>query len=114
MWPLSARGGVILGAPYENNDSGSSISSSVVAKRKSSFEGDKSASYVIPDDATADILSTICWILRHVQCFGVGRQIWHKDCTLASIFDESHWGEEDDRRIWIEYYVSCILDFFHV
>ena len=45
--------------PYEDSDSGSSISSSVVAERKSSFEGDKSASYVIPDDATADILSTI-------------------------------------------------------
>ena len=56
MWPLSARGGVLLGAPYEDNDFGSSISSSVAAERKSSFEGDKSASYVIPDDATADIL----------------------------------------------------------
>ena len=59
MWPLSVRGGVLLGAPYEDNDSGSSISSSVVAERKSSFEGDKSASYVISDDATADILSAI-------------------------------------------------------
>ena len=59
MWPLSARGGVLLGAPYEDNDSGSTISSSVVAERRSSFEGDKSASYVIPDDATADIFSAI-------------------------------------------------------
>ena len=46
-------------APYKDNDSGSSISSLVVAERKPSFEGDKSASYVIPDDATADILSAI-------------------------------------------------------
>jgi hypothetical protein len=46
--------GHYLGAPYQDNDSGSS---SVAAKRKSSFEGDKSASYVIPDDATADIIS---------------------------------------------------------
>jgi len=53
------RGGVLLGAPYEDNDSGSTISSSVAAERKSSYEGDKSASYVIPDDATADILSAI-------------------------------------------------------
>ena len=59
MWPLSARGGVLLGAPYEDNDSGSTISPSVVAERKPSFEGDKSASYVISDDATADILSAI-------------------------------------------------------
>ena len=59
LWPLSARGGVLLGASYEDNDSGSTISSLVVAERKSSFEGDKSASYVIPDDATADILSAI-------------------------------------------------------
>ena len=59
LWPLSARGGVLLGAPYEDDDSGSTISSSVVAERRSSFEGDKSTSYVIPDDATADILSAI-------------------------------------------------------
>jgi len=31
------------------------------------------------------------WILRHVQCFGVGRWIRHKDHTLASAFEESHW-----------------------
>jgi len=59
LWPLSVRGGGLLGAPYEDNDFGSSISSSVVVERKSSFEGDKCASYVIPDDATADILSAI-------------------------------------------------------
>jgi hypothetical protein len=70
LWPLSAREAVLLGAPYQDNDSGSS---SVAAKRKSSFEGDKSASYVIPDDATADIPKR--WILRHVQCFGVDHRI---------------------------------------
>ena len=59
MWPLSTRGGVLLGTPSEDSDSGSSISPSVVTERKSRFDGDKSASYVIPDDATADILSAI-------------------------------------------------------
>ena len=44
------------GSFWEPPNFGSSISSSVVADRKSSFEGDKSASYVTPDDATADIL----------------------------------------------------------
>jgi len=51
-------GGVLLGAPYGDSDSKSSFSSSVVVERKPRFEGDKSASYAIPDDATADILST--------------------------------------------------------
>ena len=50
------KGGVFLGAPYGDSDSRSSISSSVVVERKSRFEVDKSASYAIPDDATADIL----------------------------------------------------------
>ena len=45
--------------PYEYNVSGSLISSSMVAERKSRFEGDKSASYAIPNDAIADILSAI-------------------------------------------------------
>ena len=43
-------------APYEDSDSGASISSSMVAKRKS---GDEYVSYVVPDDTTADILSMI-------------------------------------------------------
>jgi hypothetical protein len=47
---------VLLGAPYEDSDTGSSISSSMVAERKSRSQGDESASYVIPIDATADIL----------------------------------------------------------
>jgi hypothetical protein len=47
---------VLLGAPYEDNDFGAPISSSMVAERKS---GDESISYVVPDDATVDILSTI-------------------------------------------------------
>jgi len=50
---------VLLGAPYEDNDSGSSISSSMVAERNSRSPGDDSAAYVIPDDAIVDILSVI-------------------------------------------------------
>ena len=82
LWPLSARGGVLLGAPNEDSDFGSSISSSMAAERKSRPQDDKSASYVVPDDASVDILSSIQmrfrlvskrWILRHVQCFEVGR-----------------------------------------
>ena len=50
-------------------------------ERKSRFGGYEFASYAIPDDATADILSSIQlhfglvpkrWILRHVHCFRVG------------------------------------------
>ena len=51
LWSLSAREEVLLGA--SNGDS------SMVAKRESRLEGDMSASYVVPDDATADILSSI-------------------------------------------------------
>jgi hypothetical protein len=50
------KGRVLLGATYEDNDFGASISSSMVTERKS---GDESVSYVVSDDATADILSTI-------------------------------------------------------
>jgi hypothetical protein len=50
---------VLLGAPYEDSDSGSSISSSMVADRNSRSLGDDSTAYVVSDDATADILSTI-------------------------------------------------------
>jgi hypothetical protein len=50
---------VLLGALYEDSDSGSSISSSMVAERKLGSQGDESASYVILDDATVDILSAI-------------------------------------------------------
>jgi hypothetical protein len=50
---------VLLGAPYEDNDLGSSISSSMAAERKSRSRGDDSASYVIPDDVTTDILLAI-------------------------------------------------------
>jgi len=53
-----SRGGP-SGTPYEYSVSGSLISSSVVAERKSRFEGDKSASYAIPNDAIADIFSAI-------------------------------------------------------
>ena len=57
--PFSTRGGVLLEAPYEDNDSGSSISSSMVVERIARSLGDDSATYVVPDDATADILSAI-------------------------------------------------------
>jgi len=56
LWHLSAKGGGFLGAPYENSDSGASISSSMVAESKS---GDESVFYAVFDDAIADILSTI-------------------------------------------------------
>ena len=59
MWSLSAREEVLLGASNGDSYFGSSISSSMVAKRESRLEGDMSASYVVPDDATADILSSI-------------------------------------------------------
>ena len=54
-----SKGGVLLAVPYEDNDSGSSISSSMVAERNSRSPGDDSATYVVPDDATADIFSAI-------------------------------------------------------
>jgi hypothetical protein len=66
---------VLLDAPNEDKYSGSSISSPLVAEKKSMFEGDESASYATPDDAAANIFSSIqmCfglvlkrWILRHV------------------------------------------------
>jgi hypothetical protein len=50
---------VLLGAPYEDSDSESSISSSMVVERKSRSRGDESASYVELDDTTADILAAI-------------------------------------------------------
>jgi hypothetical protein len=59
VWLLSARGCVLLGAPNVDSYSRSSISSSLVAERISRLEGDESASYAAPDDATADIFSTI-------------------------------------------------------
>ena len=88
---------MLLRAPYEDNDFGATISSSMVAERKS---GHGSVSYVVPDDATVDILSTIWmrfglvpkrWFVRHVQNFEVGRWIQHEDYTLAPTFMGSHW-----------------------
>ena len=46
-------------SPYKDSNSGSSISSSMVAERIARSPGDESASFVVPDDATADILSVI-------------------------------------------------------
>ena len=57
--PLSARERVHLGASNEDSYFESSISSSVVAERNSSFEGDEYASYAAPDDAIANILASI-------------------------------------------------------
>ena len=45
--------------PYKDNDFGSSLSSSMVAERNSRSPNDDSAAYVVPDDATANILSAI-------------------------------------------------------
>jgi hypothetical protein len=42
-----------------DSNSRSSISLSMVAESNSRYQGDESASYVVPDDATIDILSTI-------------------------------------------------------
>jgi hypothetical protein len=47
------------GSPYEDDDTRSSIASSMVAERKSRSGGYEFVSYVIPDDATVDILSAI-------------------------------------------------------
>jgi hypothetical protein len=47
---------VFLGAPHEDNDSGTSFLSSMVAERKS---GDEYVSYIVPNDEATDILSTI-------------------------------------------------------
>ena len=78
--------------PNEDNYFESLISLLVAMERKSRFEGDKSASFVVHDDATADVLLSIQmrfgpvlerWILRHVQCFQVHRWIRHKEYTLA-------------------------------
>ena len=56
---VSATEGVLQGASNGDSYFGSSISSSMVAKRESRLEGDVSASYIVPDDATVDILSSI-------------------------------------------------------
>ena len=50
---------MLPGAPNKDSYSGSSISSSMVAERKSRFRDDESASYIVPDDETIDILSLI-------------------------------------------------------
>ena len=44
---------------YEDSDSLSSILSSMVTERNSRTLGDDSVAYVVPDDATIDILSAI-------------------------------------------------------
>ena len=59
LWSLSAREEVLLGTSNRDSNFGSSISLSMVAKRESRLEGDVSAFYIVPDDATVDILSSI-------------------------------------------------------
>jgi len=63
---LSTRGWVLLGAPtrtttspYEDSNSGSSISSLMVAERNSRSSSDDFVAYVVTDNATVDILSAI-------------------------------------------------------
>jgi hypothetical protein len=127
LWPLSARGGVLLGATDEDNNSGSSISSSMVVERNSRSRGDESAAYVVLDDATSDILSTIymCldWfrsigscrmpnILRLVVGFSIRTALWLRRSREVI-------REEDDGRIRIEYYVfffrffMCNLEMYY-
>lgn len=83
---------MLLGSPNKNIYFGSPISSLMVMERKSRIEGDKYAVYVVPNDASADILLSIrmrfgliseCWILKHVQYLGVDHWIQHKYCTLV-------------------------------
>jgi len=55
-----------MGTPNKDNYSGSSISPSMVAKRKSRIEDNEYVSYVIvPNDVTIDIFSLI------QICFGI-------------------------------------------
>ena len=54
-----SKGRDVSGTSNEDSYSASSISSSMVTERKSSSRGNDSASYVVPDDATVDILSAI-------------------------------------------------------
>jgi len=66
---------MLLGTPNEDISFGSSTLSSMVIERKSRIGGNEFAYYVIPNDATVNILSSIeiCfglvlerWILRHI------------------------------------------------
>jgi hypothetical protein len=68
---------VLLGAPNEDNYFGSSISSSMIAESKSRFGCDEFASYVVPDDATLNILSSI------QMCFGSVPKRW--SCVMSNV-----------------------------
>jgi hypothetical protein len=66
---------VLLGTPYEDNDLRSSISSSMAVERKSRSRGDKCTSYVVSDDAIADIFFhqfryILDWF-RNVASYGI-------------------------------------------
>ena len=90
---------MLLGAHYEDSDSRSSISSSMVVERILRFLGNESAAYVISDDGTRYFFSNLdgFWTgseaLDLVTCpiFWVGHWIRHKDCTLAPTFEGGHW-----------------------
>jgi hypothetical protein len=53
------KGRSASGSLYEDSNSRSSISLSMVSKRKSRSQGNESASYVVANDVTAGILSAI-------------------------------------------------------
>jgi len=89
---------MLIGTPNEDNYSGSLTSLSMVSERKSRIKGGKCASYVVLDDATANVhlyydvllliqmrfgLVSEHWTLQHVQCFLVDRWIRRKEYTLA-------------------------------
>ena len=56
---FNCKGRMLLGASYRSNNSGSSISSSMIVETNSRYQSDESVSYVVPDGATADILLAI-------------------------------------------------------
>ena len=86
---------MFLGTLNDDNYSGPLISSSMVAGRKSKFEGNESASYAVPNNATVEVLSSIQirfelvpkrWISWHVNVLGL---IIGFVFTLASVFNKA-------------------------
>lgn len=70
---------MLLDTPNEDTYFGSSLLLWMVLERNLGMECDESAVYVVPDNATVDVLLWIhiCfrlvlehWILQQVQCFG--------------------------------------------
>ena len=98
---------MFLGTLNDDNYSGPLISSSMVAGRKSKFEGNEYASYVVPNNATANVLSSIQirfelvpkrWILQHVNVLGliIGFVGVQQGCA-----HQKTTREEDYGQIWI-------------